>query len=295
MKSLYLTLIASFILLCGAKKVTWGHASSGNWANPTYWDSGRIPTELDDVYITLSGNYTIFVTIGSEIKVRSLTIGGNEGSQILDVYLPFIVQEPSIILSNGILQLGSSLYGMGSITVEGKLKLCGSLKSSVNISDVDIADSGKFEVWYKSNENLRDCFDFPKSTSEKTYVVEDEIFGEALATGEISIIVPSTRNVNEKISDTEHTFYVEVIAKRLSLLAGGATTLPGFGYWISDKNALVGEKVTVVTVSANISASLKQELKLIAMWLARDLQQEAVFVRVDKLSFLVSNPIQNSY
>ena len=98
-----------------------------------------------------------------------------------------------MILSNGVVQLGNSLYGMGSISVEGKLKLCGSMKSMVNISGiapspfsspvlpsppesppcflshvlivaVDILDGGKFEVWYKDNKDIRDCFDFPQST-----------------------------------------------------------------------------------------------------------------------------------
>jgi hypothetical protein len=41
------------------------------------------------------------------------------------------------------------------------------------------------------------------------------------------------------------------------------------GYWISDKNMLVGEKVTIVTVSANVWPALKQELKLIARYGSR--------------------------
>ena len=44
----------------------WANATSGNWANPLYWDAGHLPTELDDVYITISGNYTVFITIGTQ-------------------------------------------------------------------------------------------------------------------------------------------------------------------------------------------------------------------------------------
>lgn len=290
----YTTLLFLFICVaCDASTITWNSTSSGNWHNPAHWNLGRVPIEADDVEITVPGNYTVLLTIGPSIKVKSLKIGGAYGLQLLDVYLPFVVQEQSIILSNGIVQFGSSLHGLGSLTVHGKLKLCGSFHSLVNISDVDILEGGIFEVWYKQHENSQDCIDFFDGTSNNVrisplLVLEDDVFGIPLANGEISIIVPSTRNGNIALTEVEHQFYVQLIARQLSILAGGATATPGYGFWVSDySHQLIREKVTIITVAADISVPLKKQVKHIARWLARDLQQEAVFVQVNKQSFLV--------
>jgi len=283
------------VVSCACFRIKWAFPVSGNWNNAALWDLNRVPTELDDVEITCPGNYTVFVSVGQSVKVKSLKIGSLHGAQILDVYLPLFVQEPSIVLSNGVLQLGNSLFGLGSLTVEGKLQLCGHYSALVNISDVDILDGGHFEVWYKQYDSARDCIDFyigshgkigPQQTSK--FVVQDEIFGAALATGEICIIVPSTRNGNTPLPQSEHEFYVDMIARQFSLIAGGATTIPANGYWVSDySKQLIREKVTMVTVATNISPPIKQHLKHLARWLAKDLQQEAVFVKVDGKSFLV--------
>jgi hypothetical protein len=64
---------------------------------------------------------------------------------------------------------------------------------------------------------------------EKTDEESQFLIYAKMTTYNISIVVPSTRNVNEIITDAEHKFYVEFIAQQLSRLAGGATTIPGYG------------------------------------------------------------------
>jgi len=81
---------------------------------------------------------------------------------------------------------------------------------------------------------------------------------------------------------------VELLAQHFCAFTGGATAIPGKGFWISDANSeLIQEHVTVLSFSVDISLQVKREVQRVARWLARDLQQEAVFVKINHLSFLV--------
>ena len=64
-------LVRSFTLAIVSN--AWVNASGGAWEKPANWSRGVVPTDADDVSITLSGTYTI--TINSDVALRSLTLG----------------------------------------------------------------------------------------------------------------------------------------------------------------------------------------------------------------------------
>lgn len=59
----------------------------------------------------------------------------------------------------------------------------------------------------------------------------------------IAIYVPSTKNVNESVDNTEQ---VHEVIKELSSMFGGATASEAVGGWVSENGDTVLEKVTIV-------------------------------------------------
>lgn len=59
----------------------------------------------------------------------------------------------------------------------------------------------------------------------------------------ITIYVPSTKNINEKIDNRK---YVDDCATLLADCFGGATSTEALGYWMSPKVGLVKEKSTMI-------------------------------------------------
>ena len=59
----------------------------------------------------------------------------------------------------------------------------------------------------------------------------------------ITVYIPATNNVNEKIDNTKH---VNECAALLSNCFGGATSTPALGYWISNTQGLIKENTTLV-------------------------------------------------
>ena len=56
----------------------WLNASGGAWEEPSNWSRGVVPTDADDVSITLPGTYTI--TINSDVALQSLALGAVSGA-----------------------------------------------------------------------------------------------------------------------------------------------------------------------------------------------------------------------
>ncbi|MBM3300526.1 MAG: hypothetical protein FJY85_11270, partial [Deltaproteobacteria bacterium] len=64
-----------------AGTVSWVSPVGGNWSDGAKWDGGVVPSEGDDVLITVDGTYT--VTLNVDATVTSLTLGGSSGVQTL--------------------------------------------------------------------------------------------------------------------------------------------------------------------------------------------------------------------
>ena len=74
-----LTLAIGTPVLAG--NVNWKAAVDGNWNDGANWDTEIVPGNGDDVFIDLSGDYT--VTLDVDADVQSLTLGGASGNQTL--------------------------------------------------------------------------------------------------------------------------------------------------------------------------------------------------------------------
>src|SRR5271166_1921578 len=58
-------------------KITWG-GSSGNWTDQNDWQGGNVPGTTDDVYLSVSGSYTVSLT--TPITVASITISDSSAA-----------------------------------------------------------------------------------------------------------------------------------------------------------------------------------------------------------------------
>ena len=104
----------------------------------------------------------------------------------------------------------------------------------------------------------------------------------------VSIYVPSTRNVDEKLSKAEIKEYTDLVLEGLSALFGGATAYDAKGAWKSEKG-LVLEDVKVCK-SYCTSDQLKSGIdKVISICneLKIELVQEAISLEINnKLYFI---------
>ena len=102
----------------------------------------------------------------------------------------------------------------------------------------------------------------------------------------VSIYVPSTVNVNQRINNNKQ---VMGIVKQMSLLFGGATSYKCVGGWISDSGDIVTEKVNIVYSFCD-KKSLQNNLSKvinICQQIKKDMKQEAVTLEVNgKVTFI---------
>jgi hypothetical protein len=81
------TLIPPFAQASGCEN-SWTNTSGGSWFEGTNWSKKAIPTSTEEVCITEKGTYTVEATETSttgSVTVKSLTVGGTEGTQTLAV------------------------------------------------------------------------------------------------------------------------------------------------------------------------------------------------------------------
>jgi len=176
----------------------------------------------------------------------------------------------------------------------------------VNLNNGEIAENYNLNNVYliadnvTSNTKLKNKWELKSLCSlcallENKEKNKDPIFGDALALEEISVYVPSTKSLDEPMSFEEHRRFVRGMAMMLSELAGGATSIPGYGFYMSDSGKLIEESVTVVTVSINLTKEIKEEIVNMAKWLSLMLKQESVLVKVNGAAYLIKRPSNGNY
>jgi hypothetical protein len=104
----------------------------------------------------------------------------------------------------------------------------------------------------------------------------------------ISIYVP-TESKGKVLSKEEHTEYVKKVMLKMNQLFGGATAQSAMGITISLNGKAIPEKVTIVT-SSTLQETLDKNIKevaAIAIWLRIELEQDAIYVKVNQDAFLV--------
>lgn len=96
----------------------------------------------------------------------------------------------------------------------------------------------------------------------------------------VVVYIPSTKNINESIDNTE---YVNKVAGLMSECFGGATASNTIGYWVSDTEGLVKERSTMV-FSYCKEADLDKYIDII-IELCRDIKEE---LKQDAVAFEVN-------
>ncbi|RME85977.1 MAG: hypothetical protein D6775_01350, partial [Caldilineae bacterium] len=116
--------------------VHWKDPVSGNWSDPTKWDTGSVPTSSDNVFITVAGSYAVTLDVNAE--VNSLTLGGSSGAQTLSIGGPTLtLNGASTVNVNGVVNLsGGTLTGSGDLTVNGTFNWSGGTISGSGVLTV---------------------------------------------------------------------------------------------------------------------------------------------------------------
>ena len=96
----------------------------------------------------------------------------------------------------------------------------------------------------------------------------------------VTVYIPSTKNINETINNTEH---VNNCASLLSECFGGATSTPALGYWMSNTVGLVKESTTMVFAYAS-DTDLQTNIEKVITFcenLKVELSQDAIALEIN--------------
>ena len=100
--------------------VRWVNLAGGDWLNPDNWNTGVVPGPSDNVFIGLDGG-TYQVTLSTNVTIRSLTVGGSVGTQLL------ALTGSTVIAPAGVHIRASAIVNLRSSTINGDLLNDGTL------------------------------------------------------------------------------------------------------------------------------------------------------------------------
>lgn len=117
----------------------------------------------------------------------------------------------------------------------------------------------------------------------------NDLLLQSSASHEVRLWIPSTR-FDEPITLAEHESIVFQVETKLSQMFGGATSIKAMGSWFSeDAQKLIREPITIVfSFASELSETDIQEIISLAKWIANELNQEAVLIRIDERVFFIS-------
>ena len=96
----------------------------------------------------------------------------------------------------------------------------------------------------------------------------------------VTIFIPSTTDVNKPIDESA---YIDRAAAELSKLFGGATSTPALGFWLSDSEGLVRERVNLVYSNCT-DAQLNEHIESVIEFcetIKAELNQEAIALEIN--------------
>lgn len=95
----------------------------------------------------------------------------------------------------------------------------------------------------------------------------------------VSIYIPGTKNVNERLTVKSQNVYARAAAAKLSSKFGGATSTNAQGYYVSDNGILIHERIIIVkSYHETPGPDALQFAESIARELKAELSQESVTV-----------------
>lgn len=101
-------------------------------------------------------------------------------------------------------------------------------------------------------------------------------------TQKVIIYIPSTKNVNEKMTEEEHLKYVHYCMIKFTDLFGGSTAQKAFGSYYSEEKGYIFENVTkVYSLTNELTKEKEKEIEELAQWLKNELGQESVLVEIE--------------
>lgn len=98
---------------------SWAAPASGDWSDPANW-TANVPGPADDACITLPGSYTV---AAPAIAVRSLTLGGASGLQVLESGAGLAVATSGTIGANGFLRWSGGFVEGGALVNSGTIEI----------------------------------------------------------------------------------------------------------------------------------------------------------------------------
>ncbi|WP_372896812.1 hypothetical protein, partial [Stieleria sp.] len=112
-KQLHLELLEDRRLLA---QVDWdGGGDGSSWSDPLNWSSDQLPTAVDDVAISLPGDYS--VVLSNDVSLQSLTVGNPTGTQTLRL------SSSTLDVTTGTFQIesGAAVVVTGASTIGGEV------------------------------------------------------------------------------------------------------------------------------------------------------------------------------
>lgn len=115
----------------------------------------------------------------------------------------------------------------------------------------------------------------------------NDLFGQGF-THLVQVYVPGTQGT-DRLDIAQQDAIVAQVEKQLSLLFGGATSVPATGSWVSEETEeLIRERVVIVfSYASDLVEGDLVRVKAIAQTVARALSQEAVLVVIDGAAYFV--------
>ncbi len=114
-----------------------------------------------------------------------------------------------------------------------------------------------------------------------------EVFGKGFS-HKVTVYVPRTVNVNEKLSDHEANALITRATRVMSETFGGATIVNAAGAWVANSGELVTENTTLVySFTDSLSTQKLLAVRDLLLWLKATYGQEAVAIEIDNELFFV--------
>ncbi len=205
-------------------EIWWVSAKSGNWSDPTKWNTGVVPESDDTVAITLEGDYT--VTLTSDVTISHISLGTATGTQKL------ATGANQLTLESGILNGNAELEVNGTVLITNKLQW----------KDGDITGTGTIEIQRNAEVNAGDGDDDSKLTL-KAKLINNGVF-DIVSGVTINIIGGTFENENgAKVDFQSDDAWLSTISGGKIMNSGDIVKSNGFG----DANISSGDEDSFVS------------------------------------------------
>ena len=137
------TLVAGTIEAVAPPRDAWAFPAGGDFAEPTNWTEGAVPTSSDDAEIGIANPGTYTVTSGVFETVDSLQLGAGVTLDIADGN--FTIRNPNVASAiDGTIELDGTSLNANGVTIDagGKIIGSGQLSAEFNDSTHEIDNNG---------------------------------------------------------------------------------------------------------------------------------------------------------